>query len=280
MERFQEGEWVLITTQKGKDWLVLLTSEGIFSCHLGSIPHREILNKQEGDFIETPSRTKFFLFRPSLKDFLFHIKRKTQIIYPKDIGAIICYGDIRPGMKVLECGVGSGAMTLFLLTILGKEGYLVSLEKRLDFAKLARENIQRVFRGLPTNWYLIVSDIESPAVNVTFDRIVLDLPEPWKAVEAVKKLLKPGGILTSLSPQVTQIQILSRMLRKNGFRCLKTFEILKRDWLIDDSRARPTDRMVAHTGFLLFARRTTEEVEEENQPSDDLFLESTMESNP
>lgn len=256
MNTFNEDEWVLVTTQKGKDWLIRLKSGETFSCHLGSIRHADIITRKEGEYWETPSGTKLFFFRPTLTDFLFHLKRKTQIMYPKDIGAILCYGDIRPGMAVLESGVGSGALTLFLLSYLGVSGCVISVEKRPEFAELARNNVKKVFGCYPPSWHLVVADIENPPFSATFDRVILDLPEPWRATESAAGLLKDGGILVSLSPQVAQLQVVSRELRKRGFRRFQIFEILKRDWLINEHRTRPADRMIAHTGFLLIARKT------------------------
>ncbi|MGC8720224.1 MAG: tRNA (adenine-N1)-methyltransferase [Thermodesulforhabdaceae bacterium] len=269
MSTFCEGEWVLITTQKGKDWLVQLKKGATFSCHFGSIRHDEIMTKKEGDYWETSSGAKLLLFRPALTDFLFHIRRRTQIMYPKDIGAILCYGDIRPGLSILESGVGSGALTLFLLAFAGPRSRIVSVEKRPEFAELARNNVRKVFGQDPPSWQLVVADIESPPFSTTFDRVVLDLPEPWKAAESAAALLKEGGILISLSPQVLQLQMLTKALRKRGFRCFQIFEILKRDWLISETRTRPADRMIAHTGFLLFARKTADLSLEENEVNDD-----------
>jgi len=256
MKTFSDGDWVLLTTDKGKNWLVRLIHGEYFSCHLGTIAHDEIIGKQEGDEWITPKGQKIFFFSPTLTDFLFHIKRRTQIIYPKDIGAILCYGDIRPHMSVLESGVGSGALTVFLLAYLAGCGILVSVEAREEFAKLAENNIRRVFGKKPDNWHLVVSDIELPGISAQFDRLILDLPEPWKAVPSATPLLKRGGILVSLSPQISQIQWVNRELKKQGFRFIQVFEILKRDWYVDEKRLRPMDRMVAHTGFLIVARKT------------------------
>ncbi len=244
-----------MTTDKGKNWLVKLNPDDTFSCHLGSIPHSNIIGKGEGETWETPKGTKVFLFFPTLNDFLFKMTRRTQIVYPKDIGAIICYGDIRPGMTVLESGVGSGALTTYLLNNIGPSGKLISVESRWDFARLALSNVEKVFGTHPDYWYLIVANIENIFINHQFDRIVLDLPEPWKAIKNISSLIKPGGIIISLSPQITQIQWTAKEMKKHGFRFLQTFEILKRDWHVDEKRLRPKDRMVAHTGFLLFGRK-------------------------
>lgn len=255
MGAFRPGEWVFLTTDKGKSWLIQLSSGENFSCHLGTLSHDDIIGREEGECWVTPKGVNVFFFRPGIPDFLFHLRRKTQIIYPKDAAMIICYGDIRPGMKVLESGLGSGALALFLLSAIGPSGMLVSVEIRPEFARLARDNVRKFFGDLPPQWNVVISDIENPCLKGSFDRIVLDLPEPWKALPAVAGLLKPGGIIAGLSPQITQVYAMVRELRRQGFRFIQTFEILKRDWHIDERRTRPADRMVAHTGFLIFGRK-------------------------
>lgn len=255
MTTFQSGEWILLTTDKGKNWLFMLTPGNSFSCHLGTISHDDIIGRKEGERWETPKGTHIFFFRPTLTDFLFHIRRQTQIVYPKDIGALLCYGDIRPGMRVLESGVGSGALSLFLLSVIGSTGQLVSVEIRSEFAQLARNNIRRFLGAVPSQWEIVVSNIENPGIGGYFDRVILDLPEPWKAVSTAASLIKPGGIIISLSPQIIQIQATAQEMRRNGFRFIRSFEIIKRDWLVDERRTRPADRMIAHTGFLIFSRK-------------------------
>ncbi|SFM53069.1 tRNA (adenine-N1)-methyltransferase [Thermodesulforhabdus norvegica] len=272
MTVFQPGEWVLLTTDKGKNWLVRLSPGESFSCHLGSISHDDIIGREEGHCWVTPKGVNVFLFRPAMKDLLFHLRRKTQIIYPKDAAMIICYGDIRPGLRVLESGLGSGALTLFLLSAIGPDGMLVSVEMRPEFADLAMDNVRRFLGNLPAQWSVVISDIENPGLKGPFDRIILDLPEPWKAASAASELLKPGGIIATLSPQITQVHAVVKELKRRGFRFLQTFEVLKRDWYIDERRTRPVDRMVAHTGFLTFGRKVIlpgaqalqEDLEEEN----------------
>ncbi len=259
--KFKAGDQVILTTDKGKSWLIKLQLGENFSCHLGSISHDNIIGKCPGDSWTTPKGTKIFFFYPTLNDFLFKLTRRTQIVYPKDIGAMLCYGDIRSGMTVLESGVGSGALTMFLLNAVGTSGMLVSVETRKEFVELALNNVKKFFDPIPKQWNLVVGNIENIAFNYCFDRVVLDLPEPWKAVPNVSKIIKPGGIIVSLSPQITQLQWTARELKKHGFRFLQIFEILKRDWHIDDRRSRPADRMIAHTGFLLFGRKV-------NLPSD------------
>lgn len=258
MAPFSPGEWVLLTSQKGKQWLVAIDPQAPFSSHLGTIQMGDIVGKEEGEYLETGKGAKIFLFRPTLTDYIFKIKRKTQIIYPKDLGAILIYGDIQPGNTVLESGVGAGALTLALLRIVGDRGRVVSVEKREEFASLAIENIAKFHGGRPKNFEVAVADIQDFASSVKFDRVVLDLPEPWHAIRNVASLLVRGGLLTSLSPNVGQVQLMFRELRSNGFTNISTFELLRRDWLVDERRARPADRMIAHTGFITVAKKAFE----------------------
>lgn len=255
MPRFRTGEWVLLSAQKGKKWLVRI-GEGPFSSHIGTIQMQDVLDREEGDCLETSTGAKIFLFRPTLEDYIFSMNRRTQIIYPKDLGAIIFYGDIRPGDVILESGIGSGALTLALLRALSGSGTLVSLEKRPEFAAAARENIRRFYGEDPANHLIIVGDIQDFWMPAKADRVFLDLPEPWHAVSSVSRIMREGALLLSLSPNVGQVQMMYKELRSNGFAGIVNFELIKRDWMVDERRARPVDRMVAHTGFITIAKKT------------------------
>ena len=255
MSTFRMGEWVLLIGQKGKKWLVKV-DETPFSCHLGMIQMREVVGKEEGYCLETSKGAKMFLFRPTLEEYIFTMNRPTQIIYPKDLSAIVFYGDIRPGDTILESGIGSGALTLALLRALGESGRLISVEKRPKFALQARENITKFFGRHPANHQIIVGDIQDFSMPAKVDRVFLDLPEPWHAIGPVAQLLRQGGLLLSLSPNVGQIQLVCKELKAHGFANVRTFELLKRDWLVEERRARPIDRMIAHTGFITVAKKT------------------------
>ena len=255
MSSFSPDEWVLLTSQKGKKWIIKIDADAPFSSHLGTIQMRDIVGKEEGDCLETNKGAKLFLFRPTLTDYIFNMKRQTQIIYPKDLGAILIYGDIYPGSTILESGVGSGSLTLALLRAVGERGRVISVEKREEFASLALMNITKFYGQRPKNLDIVVANIQDFASSVTVDRVVLDLPEPWHAISKVASFLKRGGLLTSLSPNVAQVQLMFKELRANGFANISSFELLKRDWLVDERRARPADRMIAHTGFLTVAKK-------------------------
>jgi tRNA (adenine57-N1/adenine58-N1)-methyltransferase len=256
MSKFQLNEWVLLTSQKGKKWLVQI-EEGPFSSHLGGIQLGDIAGREEGDWLVTTKGAKLMLLRPALQDYIFAMKRRTQIIYPKDLSAMIFYGDLYPGCSVLETGIGSGALALALLRAMCGQGKLISVEKRAEFAMDARENIRRFFGEEPPNHVIIVADIEGVCIAGEVDRIFVDLPEPWRAVGNLSGMLRMGGMLVSLSPNVGQIQLTHRQLQSNGFGDIVHFELLRRDWKVDQLRARPFDRMVAHTGFITVARRVS-----------------------
>jgi tRNA (adenine57-N1/adenine58-N1)-methyltransferase len=273
MSKFEFGEWVLLTSQKGKKWLVRV-DETPYSVHLGGINLGDIAGREEGDWLVTSKGAKLMLFRPSLQDYIFSMKRRTQIIYPKDLSAMIFYGDVYPGCSIIETGIGSGALTLALLRAMCGRGRLVSVEKRAEFALEARENIRLFFGGNPENHEIVVADIENVSISCEADRIFVDLPEPWRAVENLAGMLRMGGLLVSLSPNVGQVQLTNRQLQTNGFGDIVHFELLRRDWKIDQLRARPFDRMVAHTGFITVAKRVSsargEPLENSSENGDDI----------
>ncbi len=256
MSKFEFGEWVLLTSQKGKKWLVRV-EDAPYSSHLGGIQLGDIAGMEEGDWLVTSKGAKLMLFRPALHDYIFSMKRRTQIIYPKDLSAMIFYADIYPGCVILETGIGSGALSLALLRAMCGRGRLISVEKRAEFAEDARENIRRFFGAEPENHEIIVADIEGLCLSCQVDRIFMDLPEPWRAVGNLCGMLRMGGLLVSLSPNVGQIQLTHRQLQTNGFGDIVHFELLRRDWKVDQLRARPFDRMVAHTGFITVAKRVS-----------------------
>ena len=249
------GEWVMLTSQKGKKWFVRL-DDVPFSCHLGVIHMKDILGREEGEHLETHKGAKIFLFRPSLEDYIFAMDRKTQIIYPKDLGAMVFYGDIRSDDLILESGIGSGALSMALLRALGNQGRLISVEKRPEFAATSKENIGKFFGGSPGNHDIVVADIQDFFMSTRADKVYLDLPEPWHAIASVSRLLRQGGLFLSLSPNVGQVQLVYRELKAHGFAAMNTFELMKRDWMVDERRARPQDRMIAHTGFITVAKKT------------------------
>jgi tRNA (adenine57-N1/adenine58-N1)-methyltransferase catalytic subunit len=184
-------------------------------------------------------------------------KRRAQPIYPKDLGAVLMHLDVYPGARVVEAGTGTGALTAALLRAVGPQGRVVSYEQREGFLELARAAIADALGGLPENLELKVADAYEPGtVGGSFDRAALDLPEPWQALPGFAPALRPGGILFAHCPNVSQVLRLGEALREHGgFGLIETVEVLERGWTVRGRSSRPDHRMVAHTGFLTFARR-------------------------
>ena len=257
--KFREGDIIEVIDEKGKKFVFSLKKGEKFHFHLGFLDHNEILGKEEGNVILTSKKKKVFVFKVDLASYVLKMGRGAQIIYPKDIGQIIIKGEIFPGLKVLEAGTGSGALTLFLLRILGEKGALISYEKREDFLKIAKKNIKRFLGKLPENLILRRRDIYKEGItqkDFNLDRIIFDLAEPWNALSWAKKALKAGGILLCYNPTVGQMLKTKNELEKiGGFYFKEMTETLEREWKIEKRIIRPKERMVAHTGFILVAKR-------------------------
>jgi tRNA (adenine57-N1/adenine58-N1)-methyltransferase len=198
----------------------------------------------------------FRAFRPRMADFVLKMPRGAQVVYPKDVGPILVEGDIHPGARVLEAGTGSGALTMALCRAVGREGRVVSYDLRDEFHANAARNIEAYLGKLPDWLDLRVGDVREVArTGETYDRTVLDLPEPWLALEAIAEVLPPGGVLCAYLPTTVQIQRLVLALEPARYQHLETFETLHRSWHVAERSVRPDHRMVGHTGFITVARR-------------------------
>jgi tRNA (adenine57-N1/adenine58-N1)-methyltransferase len=251
-----EGESIiLLDPEDNKEFLYRLRAKGHIDLHKGKILHAEIIGKPEGAVVRTSRGDPFLVFRPTLLQFIMHMKRDTSIIYPKDLALILFYADIYPGCVVLEAGIGSGSLTLALLRGVGREGKVISYELREEFIERARKNIQLLV-GEPTNLEIKQRDIYEGIEEDGLDRIILDIPEPWQVVAHAAESLLPGGIFTSYLPTIIQVKTLVDALREDKrFTSIQTMETLFRDWHIEGLSVRPCHRMVGHTGFLTLARK-------------------------
>lgn len=250
------GDNVLLIDPRGRRYLVRLAEGGSFHSHLGVVAHADITGHAEGEWVTGTKGGRFLVLRPRLADFVLKMPRGAQVVYPKDIGPILVWADIGPGMTVLEAGTGSGALTLALLRAVGPAGRVVSVERREDHLEQARRTFARWYGGLPANLDLRLGEVEETVAEVRPDRLVLDLPEPWHAARAAVSGQPGGALLCAYLPTVPQVQTLVETMRESeGFAEIEVFETLHRTWNVSGRSVRPDHRMVAHTGFVVVGRR-------------------------
>ncbi len=250
------GEDCLLIDGKGRHYLVRIAPDGEFHSHLGRVPHRSIIGLEEGGSVYTEKGSRLVVLRPRLTDYILKMKRGAQVVYPKDLGPILVYADIAPGVTVLEAGTGSGALTLALLRAVGPTGRVVSVERRRDHALQARQTVERFHGEVPANLELRTGEVEAVIEEVGPDRLVLDLPEPWHSVDPAARAMPGGAVFCSYVPTVPQMQQTVDALRQSGsFAEIGSFEALLRTWKVEGRSVRPDHRMVAHTGFVTVARR-------------------------
>ncbi len=246
------GDRVLLTDHKGRRYLVTLQAGTEFHSHTGIVPHDQLIGSDEGIQVRSSRGGMFRVLRPTLGDFVLKMPRGAQVIYPKDLGPILMMADIFPGARVLESGVGSGALSMTMLRA-GAEIY--GYELRADFASRARKNVA-AFLGEEAMARFHVSERDTyEGIDETgLDRVVLDLPEPWQVTPHASESLRPGGIILAYTPTILQAAQFRESLLDNGFSAGETVEVLLRSWHIEGQSVRPDHRMVAHTGFLSHAR--------------------------
>ena len=260
LSRFQDGEQTLLIDQRGKRHLILLRKGETFHSDRGWIKHEDIIGQSDGSWVRTSKGTRCLALRPTLAEYVLDMPRGAQVIYPKDLAMVLFWADIFPGARVLEAGMGSGALTLALLRAVGSEGKVITYEQREDFARRALANI-KMRMGEVSNLAVRLRPVEEGlAEEEPVDRAVFDLPEPWHLVDPVTRVLRSGGVFLSYVPTIIQSHQLSEALRRHpGYSLVETFETLMRPWNIDGLSVRPFHRMVAHTGFLTVARRVVPE---------------------
>lgn len=248
---FGDGEKALFIDSKKRRYLVTLNAEGEFHSHAGFVPHTSVIGASPGVTVESTKGAKYVVVRPTLEDFVVEMPRGAQVIYPKDLAPICMLGDIHPGVRVFETGVGSGALSM---TMLRWGAEVTGLELREDFMNRARANV-RSFLGSDSleRYHVSLGDSYEEAPEGEFDRVVLDLPEPWRVVPTAERILVSGGILVAYTPSITQAAQVRESLGGAWFD-QRTLEVLHRTWHIEGMSVRPDHRMVAHTAFLTVAR--------------------------
>lgn len=253
------GDRVQITDPKGRHHTIVLVEGGLFQTNRGALKHDDVLGGPDGQVVDVGDGKTFMVVRPRLMDYILSMPRGAAIIYPKDAASIVSEGDIFPGADVLEAGVGSGGLALYLLNAVGEAGSLHSVEKREDFAKIAEGNVTLWYGQKPATWTLEVADlidVLQQAEDASYDRVVLDLLDPWEFVEEVGRVLRPGGVFVSYVATVPQLSRLVEAARESEmFSASHPYETVTRPWHVEGLAVRPDHRMVAHTGFLSVARK-------------------------
>lgn len=262
MSQLQNGERVHLVDRKGRQYALTLKAGDIYHFSGETIAHDELIGKPDGSIVTLSKGKRFLALRPTFGEYVLKMPRGAQVLYPKDLSLIPMWADVYPGARVFEAGTGSGALTMALLRAVGPTGLVVTYEARDDFARTALTNIERYMGPVSTlmpmrkNAYEGIDLLED---GRPFDRLVLDLPEPWQVVPHAAKVLRSGGIYLSFVPTIPQVmQTVEALERTSVFGNIETFETLLRTWSIQGRSVRPDHRMVAHSGFLTVARKVEE----------------------
>jgi tRNA (adenine57-N1/adenine58-N1)-methyltransferase len=261
----QAGERVQLTDPRGRMHTVVLTVGRTFFTHKGSIEHDDLIGRPEGVVVRSTGEVEYLALRPLLSDYVLSMPRGAAVVYPKDAGQIVHMGDIHPGARVLEAGVGSGALTMSLLRAVGERGVVWSVERRADFAQVAERNVRGFLGSSGAPWHLLVGDLVQvlagpdgprPQAPREVDRVVLDMLAPWECLDAVHRVLVPGGVLVCYVATTTQMSKLVETARESGgWTEPSAWESLVRGWHLEGLAVRPEHRMVGHTGFIVLTRR-------------------------
>lgn len=283
---FRVGDRVQLTGPKGKLNTISLEPGKVFHTHRGILAHDDIIGLPDGSVVTNNVGVEHLALRPLLNDFVMSMPRGAAIIYPKDAAQILAQADIFPGATVVEAGVGSGALSLWLLRAIGQSGRLASFERREEFADVARDNIATFLGYDPDNWTITLGDLADTLPDTmepqSVDRVVLDMLAPWECLGVVSDALKPGGVLLCYVATVTQLSRVSEAIRGSGlYTNPDSNETMVRGWHVEGLAVRPDHRMIGHTGFLITARRLAPDTilpELKRRPSKTDFADADFEA--
>ena len=279
---FTVGERVQLTDPKGRLHTITLEAGREFHTHRGRLAHDDLIGAPDGSVVRNTAGIEYLALRPLLSDYVMSMPRGAAVVYPKDAGQIVTMADVFPGARVVEAGVGSGALSMSLLRAVGDAGLVSSYERRQDFADIATTNVETFFGGPHPAWRLTVGDLAESLVETDVDRVVLDMLAPWDCLDAVSRALVPGGVLICYVATATQLSRTAEAMREHGtFTEPSAWESLVRGWHLEGLAVRPEHRMVGHTGFLVTTRRLADGVPpplRRRRPSKGAYGESAKES--
>lgn len=254
--KFEYGDFVILIDEKDRSKMIKLKEGGRYSSQYGFIDHSSIIDIADGSIVETNKGFKYKVFSPTYIDYVMHLKRKAQIVYPKDSAMILMWADIYPGLKVLEAGIGQGALSIAILRALAGKGELCTYEVREDFINMAKETISEFLKDT-TNHTIIHGNVYDGFEGV-YDRIILDLPEPWHVIKHCEEGLAPGGIIVAYLPTILQVKnFVDELKDSTNFDLIETFEVMKRPWKVDGLSVRPEMWIYNHSAFIVKARKIT-----------------------
>lgn len=255
----QAGERVTLTDSKGRRKSVLLKEGGIWHTTKGAVSHDDLIGGPEGVTITSVGGMQYLALRPLMSEYMVAMPREAAVIYPKDAAQILMWTDIFPGARVLEAGVGSGALSIALLRAIGAEGKLHSYERRQQFADVAASNVENWVGGQHPAWELTVGDLVEVIDDEPIDRAILDMLAPWECIDAVGERLVAGGVICCYVATATQLGRVADTLRAHGgFTEPHATETTVRDWHAEGLAIRPGHGTSGHTGFLIISRRLAE----------------------
>ena len=249
------GEHVLLVDEKGRCYLKPVRSGHRLTVRGTTIKADDVIGRPEGTLVGSGQPESFWVFRPTHAELVPLLERPAEPIFSKDTATIIARGNIRAGSSVAEVGVGAGALTIAMLRAVGPNGRVTSYELREDFAEVAGRNVER-FMGATPNWRIEVGDAAENLGDGLVDTVTVDVPEPARVLDRAATALRPGGALVVYVPTILQVRDAREAISTQPFRCVETLEVLERSWHVEGQSLRPDHRMVAHTGFLTFARKT------------------------
>ena len=272
MLQLSNGDRVHLVDKKGRQYALTLKAGDLYQLSGHKIAHDDLIGKPDGSLVTLTGGKQMLVLRPTFGDYVLKMPRGAQVLYPKDLALIPMWADVYPGARVFEAGTGSGALTMALLRAAGPRGLVVTYEAREDFARTAMANIDRYMGPVPNLVPLrrnVYEGIDLLDDRVPFDRLVLDLPEPWHVVKHAAEVLRSGGIYLSFVPTIPQVmQTVDALERAAVFGMIHTLETLLRTWSIQGRSVRPDHRMVAHSGFITMARKVEPGFWTSTQPRD------------
>jgi tRNA (adenine57-N1/adenine58-N1)-methyltransferase len=263
----QAGDTVLFIDSKQREYVRVLRPGSRLHIRGGTMQADHLIGLAEGRFVHNTAKESFLMLRPSFAQLVPNLPRQAQVIYPKDIGPILLWGDIYPGATVIEIGAGPGALSMALLRAIGPAGRLISYEARSDFAEMAQKNVHQ-FYGPTPNWTVKVADAFAGIEERGVDRMTVDLAEPWRLLPTAADALRSGGLILGYVPTVMQVkQFVDGLREHGGFAAVQSFETLIRFWHVKNLSVRPEHRMIGHTGFIVVARRLAESRPHRDSPN-------------